>query len=81
MSQQRPEQISLGTKVKLTGFVPGEEEVYRIVPENETDYLENKIPSSSPLARALEGAKVGETVTFNPPSGEVELKVLEIQEA
>jgi transcription elongation factor GreA len=71
-------QVSVGTKVKLTGFVPGEEEVFCIVPEGRANPLENEISVDSPLARALEGAEVGDRVTFRPPAGEVELTVLEV---
>jgi transcription elongation factor GreB len=77
MTDQPSDCIALGTWVKLTGFVPGEEEVFHLVPEGEADYFENRIPPSSPLARALVGAKVGDKVLFRPPAGEVELTVLE----
>jgi transcription elongation GreA/GreB family factor len=70
--------VSVGTWVRLTGFEPDEEEVYRIVPEDQANALENEIPVHSPLARALEGAGVGDKVKFHPPAGEVELTVLEV---
>jgi transcription elongation factor GreB len=77
MTDRHTDCITLGTWVKLTGFVPGEEEVFHLVSEGEADYLENRIPPSSPLARALAGAKVGDKVLFRPPGGQVELTVLE----
>jgi transcription elongation GreA/GreB family factor len=71
-------QVSLGSWVRLTGFVPGEEEVFRIVPEGQADVLENRIPVDSPLARVLVGSEAGDKVRFHPPAGEVELTILEV---
>jgi transcription elongation factor GreA len=70
--------VSVGTWVKLTGFEPEEEEVFRIVPEGQANTSENEIPINSPLARALEGAEAGDKVRFHPPIGEVELEILEV---
>jgi len=70
--------VSLGTWVRLMGFEPGEEEVFSIVPADQANALENRIPSDSPLARAIEGAQAGDTVSFQSPSGKIELKILEV---
>lgn len=80
MPGQQLEKVTVGAVVKVTGFVPGEEEVFHLVPESEADYDENKIPPSSPLAKALDGAKVGDTVLFRPPAGKVELAVLAVDQ-
>ena len=77
MDDAQIEKVSIGTWVKVTGFVPGEEEVFHLVREAEADVAENRIPPSSPLARALTGAKVGETVPLRTPGALVELTVLE----
>ena len=77
MADQQTDKIARGMWVKLTGFVPGEEEVFHLVSEGEANVLEGKIPPSSPLARALEGAKVGETFSLRTPGGKVEITVLE----
>ena len=71
-------EIAVGTWVRLTGFEPDEEEVFRIVPDGQANPLENDIPISSPLADALRGAKAGDRVKFYPPAGEVDLKILEV---
>ena len=71
-------QVSVGTWVKLTGFEAEQEEVFRIVPEGQTNALENEIAIDSPLARALEGAAVGETVDFFSPAGEIELTIIDV---
>ena len=74
MVAKRPKKATVGASVKVTGFVPGEEEVFYLVPENEADYAENKIPPSSPLAQVLDGAMAGEKVSFHPPAGKVEFR-------
>jgi transcription elongation factor GreA len=78
VDDQPAKSIAVGTWAKVTGFVPGEEEVFHIVPDAEADPINNKIPPGSPLGRALIGAKKGDVVAFRPPSGEVELTVLEL---
>ncbi len=77
MPDQQTEKVTAGMWVRLTGFVPGEEEVFHLVSEAEANVLNRKIPPSSPLARALEGAKVGEKVSLRTPGGKVELTILE----
>jgi len=78
MPGQQLEKVTVGASVKVTGFVPGEEEVFHFVPESDADYAENKIPPSSPLAEVLDGAKAGDRVLFHPPAGRVELTVLAV---
>jgi transcription elongation GreA/GreB family factor len=81
MNEQQTKRVAVGTWARITGFVPGEEEVFEFVPELEANVLENKIPPSSPLASALEGAAAGDRIAFDPPSGPVELSVLEVGRA
>ncbi|MBN1589332.1 MAG: GreA/GreB family elongation factor [Pirellulales bacterium] len=78
MSNPKDQKITIGTWAKITGLAPGEEEVFEFVSESEADPLENKIPSTSPLAKVLEGATAGDRIPFDPPSGRVELTVLEV---
>lgn len=77
MADEHIEKVTIGMWVKVTGFVPGEEEVFQLVPESEADVLQQRIPPSSPLARALAGAKVGDKVPLRTPGGPVELTILE----
>jgi transcription elongation factor GreB len=59
-----------------------EEDVERrltIVGEDEADIGSGQISWVSPLARALQGATVGDVVAWNRPAGELELEVLEIE--
>ncbi len=70
--------VTVGTRVKLAGFEPGEEEVFHIVSAGQANLLENEIPIDNPLARVLDGAEVGDKVRFHAPAGELELTILEI---
>ena len=78
MDDASSDAVSVGTWAKVTGFVPGEEEIFHIVSDHEADPINNKIPASSPLAKTLIGAKEGKVVLFHTPSGQVELTVLEL---
>ena len=71
--------VTLNCRVTIKGFeLGGEEEIYWIVEDNQANVLENKLPASSPLASALMGARVGQKVPFDPPSGRVDLTIVEV---
>lgn len=50
----------------------------QIVGGSESDILANKISNESPIAEALLGKKVGDTVSFRSPSGKLSVKILEL---
>ena len=52
---------------------------YGIVGEDEADPEQGLVSWVSPLARALEGARVGDTVTWKRPAGDVEVEVLAVE--
>ena len=56
----------------------GESLVYRIVGVNEIDLDKDWVSWISPIARALIGARVGETVRFRFPTGDDLLQILAI---
>jgi transcription elongation GreA/GreB family factor len=41
-------------------------------------YEKNVLTAESPIGKAIKGRKVGETVTFNAPSGQKELTIKDI---
>lgn len=57
----------------------GTETTYEIVGEDEADATLNRIAPQSPLARALIGAGPGDLVTWQRPSGTVELEILKVE--
>ncbi|MEO8166547.1 MAG: GreA/GreB family elongation factor [Betaproteobacteria bacterium] len=57
----------------------GDKHAFTIVGEDEADVVNGKVSWQSPLATALMGAKVGDTVTWNRPAGATTLEVLEVR--
>ena len=65
-----------------TSFVAKREEkeyAYQIVGSNEADPMEGKISNESPIGKAFLGAKVGDDVLVDTPSGGVQYSVVSIQ--
>ena len=52
---------------------------YQIVGEDEAEPQNGKVSYVSPLARALDGAAVGDTITWKRPAGDQELEVVAIR--
>ena len=71
--------ISVGCKVKVYDVEFEEEIEFKIVGSTEANSLEGKISNESPVGKALIGAKKGQTVQVEMPSGVMEYKVLEIE--
>ena len=53
----------------------GREQVYEITGEDEADPTLGRISAHAPLARALIGAEVDDSVTWKKPNGPIELKI------
>ena len=71
--------ISVGCKVKVYDVEFDEEIEFKIVGSTEANSLEGKISNEAPVGKALIGAKKGDTVQVEMPSGIIEYKVLEIE--
>ncbi len=70
-------EVHFGATVK-TEDEEGNVSSFTIVGEDEADVRNNKISWRSPLAKALLGSRVGDTVTWTRPAGSTTLEVLEI---
>ncbi|MFN4122821.1 MAG: transcription elongation factor GreA [Flavobacteriales bacterium] len=66
------------SKVKIKNLANNAEMAYTLVAENEADFKSAKISVNSPIAKALLGKKVGDSVEVNVPSGLVKFEILEI---
>ena len=66
------------SKVKIRNAQNNAVMTYTLVAENEADLKSGKISINSPIAQALLGKKVGESVEATVPSGKVSLEILEI---
>jgi len=76
-TEQSKETVLFGAKVTAEDE-EGEIHVFRIVGEDEADVAHSKVSWVSPLARALLGHKVGESVTWQRPAGNLVLEIIEI---
>ena len=70
---------NLGSAVTLKDLESGEEMEFSIVGSAEVNSLEFKISNESPVGRALMGAKAGDIVEAEAPSGVVKYKVIKIK--
>lgn len=75
-----PQEVAFATAVTVADD-DGTEATWRIVGEDEADAAKGWIAPHSPLARALMGARRGDTVTWRRPSGATELEILAITPA
>ena len=71
--------INIGCTVDVYDKEFEEEIVFQLVGSTEANSLEGKISNESPVGKALIGAKKGQTVQVEMPSGVMEYKVLEIE--
>ena len=78
-SGQSTEAVRFGLTVDLEDAETGEELTYTILGEEEADAANGRISISSPIARALLGKGVGDSVTVRVPKGTRELEILEIR--
>jgi transcription elongation factor GreA len=70
--------VKFGAQVKLVDEDTDEEKVYRIVGDVEADVKEGRVSISSPIARALIGKSVGDTVEVTAPGGARSFEILDI---
>jgi len=74
---QPRDEVAFGAVVR-TVDEEGVERDFAIVGEDEADVAAGKVSWVSPLARAIVGARVGETVTWHRPVGDLHLEILSI---
>jgi transcription elongation factor GreA len=69
VSKLSGDQVKFGARVTVVDEETEEEKTYRIVGAHEADMKVNSISISSPLAKALIGRKVGDSVEVPAPGG------------
>ena len=77
-ASQNPEQVRFGATVELADEADARR-VMTIVGDDETDANAGRIGWSSPVARALIGAKVGDERVVTLPAGEKSYEVMSIR--
>src|SRR6185437_15236602 len=71
--------VKFGAHVRLVDEETEKEATYQIVGVHEADIKGGRLSVSSPLAKALIGKKVGETVSVPAPGGDRSYEILEIR--
>ena len=77
-SKEPQDEVHFGATVKAVDE-DGNAHRFTIVGEDEADVATGKVSWMSPVAKAMIGARVGDTVKWRRPAGEVELEVQEIR--
>jgi transcription elongation GreA/GreB family factor len=76
-TQQNQHTVLFGAQVKVEDE-DGEQHIFIIVGEDEANIAEHKVSYISPIARALIGRKVGDSVIWPRPAGNLQLDIIEI---
>jgi transcription elongation factor GreB len=77
-ANQPRDQVHFGSIVKIEDE-DGAEHEFSIVGDDEADVAAGKISWASPLARAMIGAKRGDTVVWRRPAGEADVYIVDIR--
>jgi transcription elongation factor GreA len=77
-SKAAPGTVVFGATVRLEDQDTGGKVTYKIVGADESDIKQKKISINSPIARALIGGKVGDSVEVKIPAGEKEFIILDV---
>jgi len=71
--------VKFGATVTIEDSESGETQRYTIVGEHEADIKRGRISIGAPVARALIGKEIGETVTVQSPKGKREFEVTAVE--
>ncbi len=78
MSMIPRDRVGLGSHVVVLDIAKDEELTYSLVTSEETDVVNGKISTSSPIGRGLLGKRVGDTVKIQIPGGAREMEILSL---
>ena len=71
--------VYIGKTITFKELPKGDDETYTIVGSAEADPFKGLISNDSPIAKALLGHKVNEEVSVPTPSGEVNVRIVDIK--
>ncbi|MFC0284801.1 transcription elongation factor GreA [Camelimonas abortus] len=77
-SRMSGDRVKFGATVTLVDEETEEEKTYQIVGEPEADVSQGRVSIKSPIARALIGKGVGDTIEVNAPGGGRTYEIVEI---
>ncbi len=72
-------EIKFGATVKIEDDETGEQSIYQIVGEYESDIINKKLSINSPLARGLIGKKQKDIVEINSPKGPKTFNIISVK--
>ena len=78
VSKLSGDKIKFGATVKLVDEDTEQEKIYQIVGDPEADVKSGRVSISSPVARALIGKGVGDTVEVTTPGGGKSYEIVEV---
>jgi transcription elongation factor GreA len=73
------EKVMFGATVTIEDGETGDQQTYTIVGEHEASIKKGKISIGAPVARALIGKSVGDTVAITTPKGKREVEVVAVE--
>jgi transcription elongation factor GreA len=73
------EKVKFGATVQLIDEDTEEKKIYQIVGDQEADVKSGRISISSPIARALIGKEVGDSIEVNAPGGARGYEIVKVQ--
>jgi transcription elongation factor GreA len=79
ISKLSGDRVKFGATVKLVDEDTEEEKTYQIVGEPEADVRSGRVSVTSPIARALMGKTIGDTVEVTTPGGGKSYEVVGVQ--
>ena len=79
ISKLSGDKIKFGATVALVDEDTEEKKTYKIVGDQEADVKAGRISISSPIARALIGKEVGDTIEVNAPGGARGYEIVKVQ--
>ena len=79
VSKLSGEKVKFGATVVVVDEDTDEERTYQIVGDQEADVKSGRISISSPIARALIGKEVGESIEVNAPGGARGYEIVRVQ--
>ena len=70
--------VQILNKVEIKNTKTGQRMAYMLVSEHEANLKEGKLAVNTPIAKALLGKKVGDTVEVTVPAGKIPFEILNI---
>ncbi len=73
------DKVTILSRVRLMDISRDVEVEYTLVAQEESDFNQNKISTTSPVGKALLGKKVGEEVEIKVPAGMLKYRILDLK--